>query len=71
MRCAVKVAAWTVAWAAVEVLWMERHRRRAAERDAGRVWDGWVEIGFVGDGREMAEYRVHPSNRAWQPRSLN
>lgn len=79
MRCAAKVAVWTAAWGAVwlalEIAWMERHRRRASERDASRVWDGWVEIGFVGDGETMREYRLHPSNPAWRPvdgpRALN
>ena len=65
MRCAVKIAAWTAAWivvwAAVEVLWMERHRRRASERDASRVWDGWVTVGFVGDdASELRGILRHP-----------
>lgn len=81
MRCAVKIAAWTaawiVAWAGLEVLWMERHRRRTAERDAGVVWDGWVTVGFVSDDAtgEYQMYRLHPSNPAWRPvdgpRALN
>ena len=81
MRCAVKVAVWTAAWGAVwlalEVLWMERHRRRAGEREASRVWDGWVTVGFISDEAdgEYHMYRLHPSNPAWRavngPRALN
>jgi hypothetical protein len=82
VRCAVKIAAWTaawiIAWAGLEVLWMERHRRRTAERDARQVWDGWVTVGFIEDGEALGEYhmyRLHPSNPAWRPvdgpRALN
>ena len=76
-QCAVKAAAWGAVWLALEVLWMERHRRRAAERDAQCVWDGWVTVGFVGDEAtgEYHMYRLHPSNPAWRPvdgpRALN
>lgn len=77
-QCAVKAAAWIAAWVAVELWWMERHRRRAGERDAQCVWDGWVTVGFIEDGEALGEYhmyRLHPSNPAWRPvdgpRALN
>lgn len=51
--------AWGVV-AAVAWWWLERDQRRA-EDEAARD-DGWTEVKV---------WREHPSNRAWQPRSLN
>jgi hypothetical protein len=61
-----KAAVVMAAWLAAVVYWATRKDRVLLDEAlASSEWETWVAAGKV------SEFRVHPSNPAWRPRSLN